>query len=201
MGVDNRRAIGMRAETIAADALQRAGLTVIERNVRLPEGEIDLVCRERDCWVFVEVKCRRPAWGDAPAAAVSWHKQRRIIRLAQRYMKSKGLRDARCRFAREAGRARREVLGIAERMLDARLEPPAVAQYDAYPGRPGAREDCIQARIADRLDALEEARDRADVRVDAGVPIAAAGKPRRHRGDGDGGAGGPLRRRWEDARR
>ena len=98
MGVDNRRAIGMRAETIAADALQRAGLTLIERNVRLPEGEIDLVCRERDCWVFVEVKCRRLDWGDAPAAAVSWHKQRRIIRLAQHYMKSKGLRDVRCRF-------------------------------------------------------------------------------------------------------
>ncbi|OLC00448.1 MAG: YraN family protein [Candidatus Rokubacteria bacterium 13_1_40CM_68_15] len=88
----------MRAETIAADMLRDAGLTVVERNVRLPEGEIDLVCRERDCWVFVEVKCRRPAWGDAPAAAVSWHKQRRIIRLAQHYMKSKGLRDVRCRF-------------------------------------------------------------------------------------------------------
>jgi len=98
VGVDNRRSIGMRAETIAADMLRDAGLTVVERNVRLPEGEIDLVCRERDCWVFVEVKCRRPAWGDAPAAAVSWHKQRRIIRLAQHYMKSKGLRDVRCRF-------------------------------------------------------------------------------------------------------
>jgi putative endonuclease len=96
--VDNRRAIGMRAETIAADRLRQAGLTVIERNVRLPEGEIDLVCRERDWWVFVEVKCRRPEWGDAPAAAVSWHKQRRIIRLAQHYMKWRGLRDARCRF-------------------------------------------------------------------------------------------------------
>src|SRR5262245_16422369 len=45
-------------------------------------------------------------------------------------------------------------------MLDARLEPPAVAQYDAYPGRPGAREDGIQAGIAYRLDALEEAYDR-----------------------------------------
>ena len=98
VGMDNRRAIGMRAETIAAEMLRRAGLTVIERNVRLPGGEIDLVCHDRDCWVFVEVKCRRPTWGDPPAAAVSWSKQRRIIRLAQHYMKTKGLRDVRCRF-------------------------------------------------------------------------------------------------------
>ena len=41
VGVDNRRSIGMRAETIAADMLRDAGLTVVERNVRLPEGEID----------------------------------------------------------------------------------------------------------------------------------------------------------------
>ena len=66
--------------------------------MRLPEGEIDLVCREGDVWVFVEVKCRRARWGDGPAAAVSWTKQRRLTRLAQHYLKWRRLEGARCRF-------------------------------------------------------------------------------------------------------
>jgi putative endonuclease len=86
------------AEDEAAAFLERAGIRIVERNVRFPEGEIDLVCRERDVWAFVEVKCRQARWGDAPGAAVSWHKQRRLVRLAQHYLKSRRLGDVRCRF-------------------------------------------------------------------------------------------------------
>lgn len=96
--VDRRRSLGRAAEDAAAAFLARAGLRIVERNVRFPEGELDLVCRERDCWVFVEVKCRQARWGDAPAAAVSWQKQRRLVRLAQHYLKWRRLGDARCRF-------------------------------------------------------------------------------------------------------
>ena len=71
---------------------------MIERNVRFPEGEIDLVCREDGVVVFVEVKCRRAGWDEAPAAAVSWHKQRRLTRLAQHYLKWRRLDGVRCRF-------------------------------------------------------------------------------------------------------
>ena len=71
---------------------------MVARNVRFPYGEIDLVCRERDVWVFVEVKCRQARWGDTPATAVSWHKQQRLIRLAQHYLKWHRQEDARCRF-------------------------------------------------------------------------------------------------------
>jgi putative endonuclease len=93
-----RQALGRAAEDAAARHLARAGLAVVERNVRFAEGEIDLVCRERDVVVFVEVKCRRATWGDAPAAAVAWHKQRRLTRLAQHYLKGRRLEGARCRF-------------------------------------------------------------------------------------------------------
>jgi putative endonuclease len=96
--IDRRHALGRTAEGAAADALGRAGLAVVARNVRFREGEIDLVCRDGEVWVFVEVKCRQARWGDAPGAAVSWEKRRRIIRLAQHYLKWKGLRDVRCRF-------------------------------------------------------------------------------------------------------
>lgn len=96
--MDPRPEIGKNAEETAARYLQRLGLSLVARNVRLPGGEIDLVCRDRDCWVFVEVKCRHARWGDAPGAAVSVVKQRRLVRLAQHYLRWKHLGEPRCRF-------------------------------------------------------------------------------------------------------
>ena len=96
--MDPRHAAGRDAEERAASALERGGLVVVARNVRLHGGEIDLVCRDGDVWVFVEVKARRAGWDGSPAAAVSWTKQRRLARLAQGYLKWRGLRDVRCRF-------------------------------------------------------------------------------------------------------
>ena len=95
---DARRSIGQAAEDAAARHLARAGLAVLERNVRFREGEIDLVCRDGDVIVFVEVKCRRPHWGEGPGDAVSWDKRRRLVRLAQHYLRARRLDQARCRF-------------------------------------------------------------------------------------------------------
>jgi putative endonuclease len=98
-GVTNpRQALGRAAEAAAARLLERGGLAVVGRNVRFAEGEIDLVCRDDGVLVFVEVKCRRAGWDEAPAAAVSWHKQRRLTRLAQHYLKRHRLDGVRCRF-------------------------------------------------------------------------------------------------------
>jgi putative endonuclease len=95
---NQRQILGSAAEDAAARHLQAAGLTVVERNVRFAAGEIDLVCRDDGAVVFVEVKCRRAGWDEAPAAAVSWHKQRRLTRLAQLYLKWRRLEGVRCRF-------------------------------------------------------------------------------------------------------
>jgi putative endonuclease len=93
-----RRALGRAAEDAAAVALERAGLEVVARNVRFRAGELDLVCRDGVAWVFVEVKARHARWGDPPGAAVAWRKRHRIVRLAQLYLKSRGLRAVPCRF-------------------------------------------------------------------------------------------------------
>lgn len=95
---DPRRRLGRDAEDAAAAYLAAAGLAVVERNVRLPEGEIDLVCRDGAAWVFVEVKSRRASWGDPAAAAVTADKQRRLAQLARHYVKWKRLGAAPCRF-------------------------------------------------------------------------------------------------------
>ena len=95
---DARRSIGQAAENAAAAWLAQAGFAVLERNVRFREGEIDLVCRDGDVVVFVEVKCRRAHWGEGPGDAVSWDKRRRLVGLAQHYLKARRLAGARCRF-------------------------------------------------------------------------------------------------------
>ena len=96
--MDPRQSLGRAAEAEAARFLEQAGLRVVDRNVRVTEGEIDLVCREGPRWIFVEVKCRQARWGDAPSAAVSWPKRRRLVRLAQHYLKWKRIENAPCRF-------------------------------------------------------------------------------------------------------
>jgi putative endonuclease len=95
---DARRSIGQAAEDAAVTFLTGAGFRVVARNVRFPHGEIDIVCRDGDVWVFVEVKCRHSRWGDAPSAAVEWQKRRRLVRLAQHYLKWRRLDAVRCRF-------------------------------------------------------------------------------------------------------
>ncbi len=93
-----RQTLGRMAEDAAATFLERAGLRIVERNVRFREGEIDIVARDADVWVFVEVKCRHARWTDGPGAAVSWHKRRRLTRLAEHYIKARRLVDVRGRF-------------------------------------------------------------------------------------------------------
>jgi putative endonuclease len=95
---DPRHVLGRAAEEAAAKLLERSGLRVVARNVKLRHGEIDLICRDREVWVFVEVKCRQERWDDGPAAAVSWWKRRRLIRLAQGYLKWMRIDGAHCRF-------------------------------------------------------------------------------------------------------
>lgn len=77
---------GARAEQLAADFLQRRGLTLITRNYRCRFGEIDLIFRDGDVLVFVEVRQRcNPGFGSA-AASIDTRKQAKLIRAAQCYL-------------------------------------------------------------------------------------------------------------------
>lgn len=105
-GSDARRpwtasADGQRAETLAADLLERHGLRVIARNVRCRGGEIDLVCSDVGTLVFVEVRRRRNASYGGAAASISVGKQRRIILAARHYLathREATRGDTACRF-------------------------------------------------------------------------------------------------------
>jgi len=74
-----RRQRGRAAEGLAAEYLEARGLAVLARNVRCRRGELDLVCRDGDVLVVVEVRQRcRSEFGGA-LASVTRHKQRKII--------------------------------------------------------------------------------------------------------------------------
>jgi putative endonuclease len=71
--------LGARGEKLAARFLRRHGFKVLYRNFRGRQGgEIDLVCRDRDTLVFVEVKTRTREDFGRPLEAVNRRKQRRI---------------------------------------------------------------------------------------------------------------------------
>ena len=81
----NRRKTGEQYEQLAADYLVKHGLTIIERNFRTRNGEIDLIARDGDYLVFIEVKYRTGSGSGSGADAVNARKQRIICRISDYY--------------------------------------------------------------------------------------------------------------------
>jgi putative endonuclease len=89
---------GAEAEALAAAFLERKGLRVIERNFRCRLGEIDLVARDGDTTVFIEVRHRASstAYGGARASITS-AKRAKLLRTARFYLSRQRTMPA-CRF-------------------------------------------------------------------------------------------------------
>ena len=86
----NKRREGGIRERLAAAYLSERGLEIMEYNYRTARGEIDLIAREKDTLVFVEVKYRRDARMGYPQEAVTQAKQRKIRQVAGAYLAEKG---------------------------------------------------------------------------------------------------------------
>lgn len=94
-------AVGRFGEDLAAAHLEAAGLSVLARNWRCRIGEIDIVARDDDTVVFVEVKTRSGLGFGHPAEAVTAAKAARIHRLAMHWLeqnRADGGRRATLRF-------------------------------------------------------------------------------------------------------
>ncbi len=79
--------LGRLGERAARRHLKRQGIKFLTANFRTDRGEIDLVCRDRDCLVFVEVKTRTSEEWGRPAAAVDRERRRRLTRAALDYLR------------------------------------------------------------------------------------------------------------------
>ena len=82
----HRQRLGARGEQLAADWYTAQGYTVVARNWRCRDGELDLVVARDGELVFCEVKTRSSDRFGVPAEAVTWAKQRRLRVLAARYL-------------------------------------------------------------------------------------------------------------------
>jgi putative endonuclease len=83
---DARRALGAAGEEAVAQWYIGAGYSVVARNWRVRDGEIDLVARRDATIVFCEVKTRRGDGFGMPAEAVTFRKQARLRKLALRWL-------------------------------------------------------------------------------------------------------------------
>ena len=93
-----RRVLGLAGEHLAEQELVRRGMRVVARNVRTRIGEIDMVCRDRDGYVFVEVKTRRAGSFVAALEAIDHRKAQRLAVLAESWLAARGERAARWRI-------------------------------------------------------------------------------------------------------
>ena len=86
-----RQQLGDFGEQAAATYLVQAGYQVVARKWRCALGEIDLIVRDPECLVFVEVRTRRGS--SPPAESVNINKQRRLINLALLYLQDSQASD------------------------------------------------------------------------------------------------------------
>jgi putative endonuclease len=95
---DARIALGNIGEDLACEELERRGYAIIARRYRRRGGELDIIARDGQTMVFVEVKAREGrAFGEA-CEAVTANKRRTITRLALDYLMRHRLTECACRF-------------------------------------------------------------------------------------------------------
>lgn len=85
MKSDGQR-FGESAEVLAEHWLRKKGYRILERNIRLPGGEVDMIVRHGDMLVFVEVKARRTDTYGGARYAIPRSKEQRMIKLAAQYL-------------------------------------------------------------------------------------------------------------------
>jgi len=90
--------LGRRGEKISVEFLRKQGYKIMDMNYRCPQGEIDIVAKDKDILCFVEVKTRRTEKYGLPAEAVDWHKQKKLARIALTYLKEKNISQQDLRF-------------------------------------------------------------------------------------------------------
>lgn len=86
----NKRKIGSQQEEKAAKYLESLGYHIIDRNFRYARGEIDIIAKENEYLVFIEVKYRRNDKIGNPSEAIDLRKQRVISKTARYYLYSHG---------------------------------------------------------------------------------------------------------------
>jgi putative endonuclease len=95
---EERLNLGRLGEQLALEKIKRLGYKCIEKNYRCSLGEIDLIAKDGDCLVFIEIKTRKGRTLGYAKEAITPRKIRQISKVALAYMKSNNCCDVRSRF-------------------------------------------------------------------------------------------------------
>ena len=82
----SKRELGNLGENLAVEHLQREGLKILARNYRCPKGEMDIIARDGDCLVFVEVRTRSSSSSGRAEESIVFHKLQRLKAIAMLYL-------------------------------------------------------------------------------------------------------------------
>ena len=83
---DSRKHLGAFGEQVATEYLKKRGYEILQLNYRCSVGEIDIVARDGDSLVFVEVRTRSSRQFGTPEESVTPAKQAKLIELAESYL-------------------------------------------------------------------------------------------------------------------
>lgn len=90
---EERQILGKLGEELALGHIKQAGLSILESNYRCPLGEMDIIARDGEMIVFVEVRTRstgRQGWGEE---SITQKKRTRLNRIASHYLKLKNYKQ------------------------------------------------------------------------------------------------------------
>ena len=92
-----RSHLGSYGENVIADLIQKQGFTILARNYRRFNGEIDLIAMQDNLLVFIEVKTRQKRYFDL-SLVITPSKQRKIIAVAKNYMATHNHHASACSY-------------------------------------------------------------------------------------------------------
>lgn len=107
--------IGALAEKLAQEYITKLGMNIIDKNFRTKFGEIDIIAKDQEEYVFIEVRSKSYTNFGLPEETISKKKQEKIINMAKWYLKSKQVTNSiSCRF---------DVIAIVFTIKDGCLQP------------------------------------------------------------------------------
>jgi putative endonuclease len=90
--------LGKLGEELALKKIKRLGYQCVTRNYRCSLGEVDLIAKDGDCLVFIEIKTRKGKSLGYAKEAIDGRKRRQLAKVALAYMKSNDCCDTKSRF-------------------------------------------------------------------------------------------------------
>ncbi|WP_291300750.1 YraN family protein [Desulfosporosinus sp. BICA1-9] len=84
--MENKQSLGKSGEEFAARFLIDSGLTIVTRNYRCPKGEMDIIARDAEALVFIEVRTRRSSYRGWGEESITPRKAQRLQAIASYYI-------------------------------------------------------------------------------------------------------------------